>query len=195
MYSDFTMHHAQLGTHVEVLELDDLQTRVDKVKSGEIKNKIKEIKQVFDIAKPGRDKISKEVTQRGLERSAKVACGLDRLVKDFDLQGLTYYYRGLDGNANEQLGASVIVGNSLLTARGIPASGEGDLKTCVAMLMMDRLGAGGSYTEFYALDFNPSISGCLFFTISHVGHIAVHAWSEVTQNYERFVARVFNRVP
>lgn len=170
MYSDFTMHHAQLGTHVEVLEIDDLQTRVAKVKGTEVRNKVKEIKGVFDIAKPGRDKISKEVTQSGLEWSAKVACGLDRLVKDFDLQGLTYYYRGLDGNANEQLGASVIVGNSLLTARGIPASGEGDLKTCVAMLMMDRLGAGGSYTEFYALDFNEE-----FILMGHdgPGHIKI----------------------
>jgi L-arabinose isomerase len=86
--------------------------------------------------------------------SAKVAVGLDKLVEDFDLQGLTYYYRGLDGNANEELGATLIVGNSLLTARGIPASGEGDLKTCMAMFIMDRLNAGGSYTEFYAMDFD-----------------------------------------
>lgn len=170
MYSDFTMHHAQLGLHVEVLEMDDLHKRVASVKAKEIKSKIKEIQAVFDIAKPGRDKISKPVTTEGLERSAKVAVGLDKLVADFDLQGLTYYYRGLDGNANEELGASVIVGNSLLTARGIPASGEGDLKTCVAMLMMDRLGAGGSYTEFYALDFEED-----FILMGHdgPGHIAI----------------------
>ena len=98
------------------------------------------------------------------------ACGLDRLVADFDLNGLTYYYRGLDGNANEELGAGVIVGNSLLTARGIPAAGEGDLKTCLAMLIMDRLGAGGSYTEFYAMDFNED-----FVLMGHdgPGHVAI----------------------
>jgi L-arabinose isomerase len=105
-----------------------------------------------------------------LRWSARVAAGLDQLVADFDLQGLTYYYRGLDGNASEELGASLIVGNSLLTARGIPASGEGDLKTCVAMLMMDRLKAGGSYTEFYAMDFNDD-----FILMGHdgPGHIAI----------------------
>ena len=64
-----------------------------------------------------------------MQWSAKVAVGLDKLIKDFDLNGLTYYYRGLNGNAFEELGAGLIVGNSLLTARGIPASGEGDLKT------------------------------------------------------------------
>lgn len=153
MYSDFTMHHGQLGVHVEVLEMDDLHERVGQAGEAEVDAKIAEIGQVFDVAQPGCDKISQPVTEEALRWTARVACGLDRLVADFDLNGLTYYYRGLGGNANEELGGSVIVGNSLLTARGVPASGEGDLKTCIAMLIMDRLGAGGSYTEFYALDF------------------------------------------
>jgi L-arabinose isomerase len=170
MYSDFTMHHAQLGTHIEVLEMDDLHKRVNAVTDDEISAKITEIRSVFDVAQPGRDKISMPVTDEGMRWSARVAAGLDRLTADFDLQGLTYYYRGLDGNPNEELGASLIVGNSLLTARGIPASGEGDLKTCVAMLMMDRLKAGGSYTEFYAMDFNDD-----FILMGHdgPGHIAI----------------------
>ena len=88
------------------------------------------------------------------EWSARVAVGLDRLVEDFELDGLTYYYRGVGGNVAERVAAGLIVGNSLLTARGVPASGEGDLKTNIAMLLLDRLGAGGSYTEFYALDFD-----------------------------------------
>lgn len=154
MYSDFTMHHAQLGTHVEVLEIDDLHTRVNAVGEQDLEAKIEEIQQVFDFAVPGHDRISMPVSDEAVRWAAQVSVGLDRLVDDFDLNGLTYYYRGLDGNENEELGASLIVGNSLLTARGVPASGEGDLKTCIAMLIMDRLGAGGSYTEFYAMDFN-----------------------------------------
>ena len=170
MYSDFTMLHAQLSTHIEVLEMDDLHQRVGAASDAEIDNKIDEIKAVFDIAEAGRDKISMPVTDEALRWSARVAVGLDTLVADFDLQGLTYYYRGLDGNPNEELGASLIVGNSLLTARGVPASGEGDLKTCAAMLMMDRLKAGGSYTEFYAMDFNED-----FILMGHdgPGHIAI----------------------
>ena len=137
MYSDFTMHHGQLGVHVEVLEMDDLHERVGQTAEAEVDAKVAEIHQVFDVAEPGRDKISQPVTEEALRWTARVACGLDRLVADFDLNGLTYYYRGLGGNANEELGGSVIVGNSLLTARGVPASGEGDLKTCIAMLIMD----------------------------------------------------------
>ena len=154
MYSDFTMHHAQLGTHIEVLEMDDLQVRTATVSPTEIEEKIAEIHSIFDIAQPGRDKISMPVTDEAMQWSARVAVGLDKLVSDFGLNGLTYYYRGLNGNEFEELGAGLIVGNSLLTARGVPASGEGDLKTNIAMFIMDRLNAGGSYTEFYGLDFN-----------------------------------------
>ncbi len=170
MYSDFTMHHAQLGTHIEVLEMDDLHKRVNAATAAEIAAKIDEIRHTFDFAEQGRDKISMPVTEESLNWSAKVAVDLDKLVADFGLQGLTYYYRGLDANPNEELGAGLIVGNSLLTARGIPAAGEGDLKTCVAMMMMDRLKAGGSYTEFYAMDFNDD-----FILMGHDGpaHIAI----------------------
>jgi len=110
------------------------------------------------------------VPDAGLAWAAQVAVGLDRLVADFALDGLTYYYRGLDGNEFERLGAALILGNTLLTARGIPASGEGDLKTCLAMMMLDRFGAGGSFTEFYAMDFRED-----FVLMGHdgPGHIAI----------------------
>jgi L-arabinose isomerase len=183
MYSDFTMHHAQLGAHVELLEMDDLHERVAAASEAEITSKLEEIQSTFVIAQPGRDKISMPVTEEGLRWSAKVAVGLDRLVKDFDLNGLTYYYRGLGGNSNEELGASLIVGNSLLTGRGIPASGEGDLKTCMAMLVMDRLGAGGSYTEFYAMDFEED-----FVLMGHdgPGHVAISAEKPVLRGLGLF---------
>jgi len=170
MYSDFTMHHAQLGAHIEVLEIEDLEARVDAASPADIEAKIAEIRRTFEIAQPGSDQISQPVTEEGLRFSAQVAVGLDKLVSDFDLNGLTYYYRGWNGNRFEELGAGLIVGNSLLTARGIPASGEGDLKTCMVMLIMDRLKAGGSYTEFYAMDFNED-----FILMGHdgPGHVAI----------------------
>lgn len=162
LYSDFTAVHAQLGAHVEVLEMDDLARRVAAAGEHEVRAKIGEARAVFDLAP--------DVAPGDLAWAARVSVGLDRLVGDFDLQGLTYYYRGLDGNQFERLGAGLILGNSLLTARGIPASGEGDLKTCLAMLMMDRFGAGGSFTEFYAMDFAES-----FLLMGHdgPGHVAI----------------------
>ncbi len=170
MYSDFTMHQAQLGMHVELLEMDDLQARVDAATPMELAAKKDEIRSIFDIAEPGQDKISQPITDAAFDWSAQVACGLDRLVDDFALDGLTYYYRGLDGNQNEQIAAGLIVGSSLLTARGIPAAGEGDLKTCMAMMIMDRFEAGGSYTEFYAMDF---VDQFLLMGHDGPGHLAI----------------------
>ena len=104
-------------------------------------------------------------------------------MRDFALDGLTYYYRGLGDNVNERVGAALIVGNSLLTARGIPTAGEGDLKTNVAMLLLDRLGAGGSYTEFYALDFDEE-----FVLMGHdgPGHVAIADGRPVLRALELF---------
>jgi len=105
-----------------------------------------------------------------MEWACRVAVALDRLVADFDLQGLAYYYRGLGGNEAERLAAGMALGCSLLTARGIPAAGEGDLKNCQAMQLLDLLGAGGSFTEFYAMDFDAG-----FVLMGHDGpfHLAI----------------------
>ncbi len=170
MYSDFTQVHAQIGAHVEVLEIDDLVKRVEAADGEAIARKADEIRAMFALADPGVDPIADEITPARFEWSARVAVGLDRLVEDFALDGLAYYYRGADGSLSERVGAGLIVGNSLLTARGVPAAGEGDLKTDVAMLLLDRLGAGGSYTEFYALDFDDD-----FVLMGHdgPGHVAI----------------------
>jgi L-arabinose isomerase len=170
MYSDFTQVHAQTGAHVEVLEIDDLVERVEAADAAAIERKGEEIRQTFDLAEAGTDPIAAEITPETFEWSARVAVGLDRLVDDFELDGLTYYYRGVGRNIAERVGAGLIVGNSLLTARGVPAAGEGDLKTNIAMLLLDRLGCGGSYTEFYGLDFEEE-----FILMGHdgPGHLAI----------------------
>jgi L-arabinose isomerase len=170
MYSDFTQVHAQTGAHVEVLEIDDLVERVESADAAAVGSKGDEIRETFDLAAAGVDPIADEITPEVFDWTARVAVGLDRLVDDFELDALTYYYRGAGGNIAERVAAGLIVGNSLLTARGVPASGEGDLKTSVAMLLLDRLDAGGSYTEFYALDFDDE-----FILMGHdgPGHLAI----------------------
>ena len=162
MYADFTTVHAKLGAHVEILEMDDLAARVAAARAEEFDAKLAAAHELFSI--------DGSVAADDLDWAARVSVGLDQLVADFALDGLTYYYRGLDANEFERLGAGLILGNTLLTARGIPASGEGDLKTCLAMLMLDRFGAGGSFTEFYAMDFREN-----FVLMGHdgPGHIAV----------------------
>lgn len=162
MYSDFTMHQAQIGLHVEVLEMDDLRDRVEGVADGAVAAKLDEARETFEV--------DDSVGDKDLGWAARVAVGLDGLVKDFDLDALAYYYRGTGGSLYERIGAGMILGNSLLTARGVPASGEGDLKNAVAMKVMDALEAGGSYTEFYAMDFD---EGFILMGHDGPGHLAI----------------------
>ncbi len=147
--TDLTSVSTQLGGHVEVLEIDDLRVRVADVTDAQVDERIALARSVFDV--------DGGVAADDLAWGAKVSVGLDRLVEDFALDSLAYYHRGLDGEQHERLGAGFILGASLLTARGVPAAGEYELRNSIAMLVMDRLGAGGSFTEFQALDFTAGV--------------------------------------
>lgn len=153
MNSDPTMFDAYFKLHVEHIEMDDLKKLTDEVKEDEIKRKIEFIKKIFDFPDPKVDPITDKVKEDDLIWPAKVSCGMDKLFEKFKLTGLAYYYRGLDANEYERIHAAMIIGNSILTSRGYPVSGELDLKNCIAMLIMDRFEAGGSFAEFHPVDF------------------------------------------
>ncbi|MFD0961026.1 L-arabinose isomerase family protein [Paenibacillus chungangensis] len=153
MNSDPTAFTAAFGSHIQMLEMCDLAKLVNDVPEREVKEKIEEIQSVFTIADPFIDPVTRPIKREDLEWSAKVAVGLDKLVSEFGLTGLAYYYRGLDNNEYERIGSNMVLGNSLLTGKGIPLAGEADLKTCAAMLIMDRLDAGGSFAELHPCDF------------------------------------------
>jgi L-arabinose isomerase len=143
--TDLTLVPVNLGGHMEVVEFDDLRVRVARVTDAEVEARMSLARDVFDI--------DPTVQAEDFRWAAQVSVGLDRLVEDFALDSLAYYHRGLDGEQHERLGAGMILGASLLTARGIPAAGEYELRTSLAMLIVDRLGGGGSFTELQALDF------------------------------------------
>jgi L-arabinose isomerase len=147
--TDITLVPAQLGGHVEVLELDDLMVRAAAADDDAVDVLRRRIEETFTLdASAGED---------DLAAAARMAAGLERLVDDFDLDTLAYYYRGLDGNDHERAAAGLIAGASLLTAAGVPACGEFELRTSLAMLIVDRLGAGGSFTEIQALNFTDRV--------------------------------------
>ncbi|NMO97680.1 L-fucose/L-arabinose isomerase family protein [Paenibacillus lemnae] len=159
MYSDFTMVQAQTGLHIEVLEMCDLDRMMKEVTAAEIKMKQEEIQHFFQISgNSPSDPIARKPTEEQMDWSCRVAAAQERLVREYDLDALTYYYHGAPGGAYEKLQGGFIVGHSLLTAKGIPCSGEGDLKTAVAMKICDLLGTGGSFSEIVVTDYeNKSI--------------------------------------
>lgn len=145
----------QLGLHIELIEMCDLEKHLNDVTDCEVKEKIKEIEDFFNISGDSpSDPIALKPTIEQLNWSAKVAVAQEKMVTEFDLNSLTYFYHGNSDNYYERIQGAFIVGHSLLTASGVPCAGEGDLKTAVAMKICDTLGVGGSFTEIVAADYN-----------------------------------------
>jgi L-arabinose isomerase len=145
IYSDTTLQCATFGGHMEIVEVDELAALRRDVSAKQIKDRVAHFRKVFDV--------QRDCSQAELERAAKTSVALDRLVKAHDLGSLAYYYSGTGNAENEDAMSSIILGNSLLTARGIPVAGEYEVKNAQAIKILDTFGAGGSFTEYYAMDF------------------------------------------
>jgi L-arabinose isomerase len=142
--TDVTQVSITFGSHIEHLEVDELTAFRGDVSDAEIAGRIEDFRSYFDV--------QPDCAPQELARSARTSVALDRFTTAHNLQSLAYYYMGSGVPANEDTMSSIILGTSLLTARGIPVAGEYEVKNVLAMKIMDSLGAGGSFTEYYALD-------------------------------------------
>ncbi|MDT7812488.1 MAG: L-arabinose isomerase, partial [Acidobacteriaceae bacterium] len=143
--TDVTQVSITFGTHVELLEVDELTAICSDVSDEAISARTREFRSHFDV--------QPDCVEEELRRAARTAVAMDRFVEQHDLQMLAYYYEGTGNPANENTISSIILGTSMLTARHIPVAGEYEVKNVLAMKIMDCLGAGGSFTEYYAVDF------------------------------------------
>ncbi len=170
MHADPTAVSSAFNLHIPLLEPEELVSLFDSVTEDEIKAKSDIMKERFEMPDPKSDPITKKLTDEDLYMAAKGAAALDKFVEKNELTGLAYYYDGLEDSPARNVVSSLILGNSLLLEKGFPMCGEFDIKTCIAMLIMDRLGIGGSFAELHPFDFE---SNCIL--IGHDGphHIAV----------------------
>jgi len=162
IYSDMTQHYAHFGGHFEMIEVDDLARLRKDVSDTEIKERVNLFHKEFSV--------SQDCSAEELNRAARTSVALDRLVLEHDLGSMAYFYNGTGVPENEDAISSIILGNSLLTARGIPVAGEYEIKNAQAMKIMDSFGVGGSFTEYYAVDFNDDV---VLMGHDGPGHIAI----------------------
>jgi L-arabinose isomerase len=162
IYSDLTQQCAHFGGHIEIVEVDELAALRREVKAKQVQQRVAEFRRVFAV--------QADCPVAELERAARTSVALDRLVQKHDLGSLAYFYNGTGNAENEDAISSIILGNSLLTARGIPVAGELEIKNAQAMKIMDTFGAGGSFTEYYALDWNDDV---VLMGHDGPGHIAI----------------------
>ncbi len=162
IYTDLTQQYAHFGGHIELIEVEELAALRKEVAETEVQQKLQLMYDVFDV-QPDCD--------RGeMKKAAITAVALDKLVAQYQLGSLAYYYKGTGNIENEEAISSIILGNSLLTANGIPVAGEYEIKNAQAMKIMDSFGAGGSFTEYYALDFKDDV---VLMGHDGPGHIAI----------------------
>ena len=162
IYSDLTQQCAHFGGHIEIVEVDELAALRREVTRKEIKERMALFTKAFDV--------QADCSRTELERSARTSVALDRVVKEHQLGSMAYYYMGTGNAENEDAISSIILGNSLLTARGVPVAGEMEVKNAQAMKILDTFGVGGSFTEYYALDWNEDV---VLMGHDGPGHIAI----------------------
>jgi L-arabinose isomerase len=162
IYTDLTTQYATFGGHMEIIEVDELSALRREVTEPEIRDRVAHFHKAFAV-QPDCDPAE-------LERAARTSVALDRLVDRYRLGSLAYYYKGTGVPENEDTLSSIILGNSLLTARGIPVAGEYEIKNAQAMKIMDAFGAGGSFTEYYAMDYTDDV---VLMGHDGPGHVAI----------------------
>ncbi len=162
IYSDLTRQCAAFGGHMEMIEVDELAELRREVSCEQIDARVQEFQLAFDV--------QPDCPAEELGRAARTSVALDRLVELHAIGSLAYYYQGSGVPENEDAISSIILGTSLLTARGIPVAGEYEVKNAQAMKIMDALGAGGSFTEYYATDYRDDV---VLMGHDGPGHIAI----------------------
>ncbi|MCU0794529.1 MAG: hypothetical protein MUF31_01195 [Akkermansiaceae bacterium] len=160
--TDTTLQCAVFGGHMEIIEVEELASLRDEVGDEEIRGRVAHFHEVFEV--------QDDCPQAELERAARTSVALDRLVERHQLGSMAYYHMGTGSPGNEDAISSIILGNSLLTARGIPVAGEYEVKNAQAMKIMDSFGVGGSFTEYYAMDWNDDV---VLMGHDGPGHIAI----------------------
>lgn len=149
VYTDITAQIRAFGGHVDLIEIDEVAQLRESVTAAQVEDKIREFRSAFTV--------SPECEPQEIERAARTSVALDVLAEQHGLGSLAYYYEGTGGSTHEDIVTSVIAGNTLLTGRNIPVAGECEIKNAQAMKILDSFGAGGSFSEFYAMDFHEGI--------------------------------------
>jgi L-arabinose isomerase len=147
--TDLAQVTGRFDLHIEMLEVDELSALRTSVNAADLERKLTQFHSFFMV--------SQDCSGAELARAASTSVALDALVRDKNLDLLAYYYKGTGVAENEDTMSSIILGTSMLTANGVAVAGEYEVKNVIAMKILDLLGCGGSFTEYYAVDFREDV--------------------------------------
>ena len=125
-------------------EVEEFEAAYYRVTDDRLEEMYTELRRVYAV--------DATVTNEHMRFSAQLAVAYDEVIRRHDIDAFGYYWWG-EKELITQLRAQSGLAVSRLAAQGCPGVTEGDVKTALAMKLLDLLGAGGMFVEFFAMDF------------------------------------------
>jgi len=125
-------------------EVEEIIDAYQKVTDEELKDMYAQFRQLYEV--------DRTVTNEHMRFSAQIAVAFDTIIKRHNIDCFGFYWWG-EKKLVTQIRAQAGLAVSRLAAQGIAGVTEGDVKSAMAMKILNLLGGFGMFVEFFAMDF------------------------------------------
>ncbi len=126
-------------------EVEEIEEAFRRVTKDQVKTMLKQFRKMYDV--------DKTVTDEDMSLSARIAVAFDKVICKHNINAFGFYWWG-EKESITLLRSQSALAVSRLSSLGVPGVTEGDVKSAMAMKIMDLLGAGGMFAEFFSMDFD-----------------------------------------
>ena len=133
------------GRMLKQPEVEEIEEAFHRVTGEQLEDMYRQFRTLYEV--------NKTVTNEHMRFSAQLAVAYDEVIKKHDIFAFGYYWCG-EKELITQLRAQSNLAVSRLAALGRPGVTEGDVKSAMAMKIMDLFGAGGMFVEFFSMNFD-----------------------------------------
>lgn len=126
-------------------EVEEIEEAFERVTDKQLNAMFDELRAMYDV--------DGTVINEHLKFSAQLAVAYDEVITKHDIYPFGFYWWGEKEHIT-QLRSQSAIAVSRLAALGRPGVTEGDVKTALAMKILDLLGGGGMFLEFFSMDFD-----------------------------------------
>jgi L-arabinose isomerase len=126
-------------------EVEEIENAYQRVTQAQLEDMYRQFREMYDV--------DATVTDEHMHFSAQLAVAFDQVITRHDIHAFGFYWWG-ERELITQLRAQAGLAVSRLAALGRPGVTEGDVKSAMAMKVLDLLGGGGMFVEFFSMDFD-----------------------------------------
>jgi L-arabinose isomerase len=129
-------------------EVEEIEEAFARVTPAQLEAMYGEFRRLYEV--------DETVTDEHLQLSASIAVAFDEVIRRHDLSAFGFYWWG-EKEGVTLLRSQAALAASRLAALGRPGVTEGDIKTAMAMKILNLLGGGGMFVEFFSMDFPENV--------------------------------------